>query len=266
MMQKLKAIVRDSLPAHLQVPLKYWYGAARGHLEAEMALLPALVCRGSRVADIGANRGIYAYCLHRLGAKVEVFEPNPCCADILRCWARHVIGVKVHSVALSSQAGIAMLNIPVDAQGLEHDASASIEQIGGSTNDIEVPLRSLDSFAFQDLEFIKIDVEGHESRVLVGAEQTLRASWPTLLIEVEQRHNPTRSISEIFGWLETCGYRGFFLLNGKLAPVAHFEVERHQSIEVFRSGQHTYCNNFLFLAAARLDRGDFQQLPHWMTT
>ena len=54
----------------------------------------------------------------------------------------------------------------------------------------EVELRTLDSYGFEDVAFIKIDVEGHEEAVLAGAGDTLVRAKPVLLIEIEERHNP----------------------------------------------------------------------------
>lgn len=44
-------------------------------------------------------------------------------------------------------------------------------------------LRTLDSFKFDNIGFIKIDVEGHELKVLKGAVETLKKYSPTLCIE-----------------------------------------------------------------------------------
>lgn len=87
MIANLKIRIRNALPLRAQVPIKYWYDRVKGHTELEMALLPELVSSNSHVADIGANRGCYAYSLDKLGATVEVFEPNLDCLSVLRRWA-----------------------------------------------------------------------------------------------------------------------------------------------------------------------------------
>ena len=227
-------------------------------------MLPALFRPGERIIDVGGNRGTYAYAFWRLGARVEVFEPNPACASILRGWAENKAGLNIHAVALSSEPGLAPLHVPVDADGTEHDASASLEAAPPSARDYMVPLRQLDSFGFTDTSLIKIDVEGHESRVLEGAAATLAASMPALIVEIEQRHN-TRPIAQVFKQIEDFGYHGFFLLDGKLAPLASFEIGKHQSIDAFTSKEGRYHNNFIFLGEARLGRGDYKDLTaRWM--
>ena len=49
---------------------------------------------------------------------------------------------------------------------------------------VTVPMRTLDSFGIKNVGFIKMDVEGFEREVLLGAKETLRASgWPKILFE-----------------------------------------------------------------------------------
>lgn len=260
MLHRLKSTLRDAIPHRHQVPIKYWYSAARRHLEPEMALLPYLVGRDAHVIDVGGNRGIYAYVLGRLGARLEIFEPNPLCSGILSDWATHRSDVRVHPVALSANPGSAMLHVPVDAEGVAHDASASVEaHPTGKTHDIPVELRTLDSFGFRDVDFIKIDTEGHEMAVIDGAQETLSASMPALLIEIEERHHAGEPISTIFARVTALGYAGFFLKDGQLAPIDRFEPLRDQSMAAFERGS-AYFNNFLFLAHQRIARGDYAAL------
>jgi FkbM family methyltransferase len=224
-----------------------------------MRLLPALVQRGERAIDIGANYGVYARALARLGATVELFEPHPRCLDALGAWARGRRSVRVHSCALSSEAGSATLAIPLGAGGIEHDAAASIEPIEGQEcRRATVAVRTLDSFAFSGVGFIKIDVEGHEAQVIAGARTTIGASRPALLVEIEQRHC-ARPIADTFARLAALGYAGYFLLDGVLTGLARFRVEEHQPLGALgeRGGYH---NNFLFLARERLAAGDYRAL------
>lgn len=260
MFNKLKNLVRDLLPKNYQVPVKYFYGSLRGTLEDEMKLLKFLVRSHDHVIDIGGNRGIYAYQLWKLGTKVEVFEPNPTCARILSAWAVDKPTVNVHTVALSSHVGSANLHIPIDESGIEHDASASIENTGFlHARDQLVPLQTLDSYQFEDVSLIKIDVEGHEYSVIEGAEATIISSRPALLVEIEQRHN-SRPIGEVFEKIIVFGYEGYFMMKGKLMPLKNFNVASNQSMEDFNNSTGVYINNFLFLHQSRLAEGEYGNL------
>lgn len=253
----LKTQVRDLLPMSFQVPAKYWYGWLNGALEPEMKFLGALVGQQGRVVDVGGNRGIYAYHFWRLGTRVEVFEPNPMCFRVLAAWAVGKPTVHLHSVALSSASGSANLHIPIDETGVEHDASASIENTSfAHGRDELVQLQTLDSYMFEDVKLIKIDVEGHEQSVIKGAAVTLASSRPALLIEIEQRHND-RPITEVFDQIFAYGYHGFFMTEGRLSPLAEFDVDRHQSMKHFDEGRGGYLNNFLFLHRSRVEAGEY---------
>ena len=131
--------------------------------------------------------------------------------------------MKIHTVALSDREGSANLLIPVDPSGVEHDASASIEhgKFARARKEL-VLLRTLDSFSFDHVSLIKIDVEGHEYSVLQGAKATLANSKPALLIEIEQRHS-VRPIAEVFRELMRVGYRGFFLRGRHLVTINEFD-------------------------------------------
>lgn len=266
MPSRLKDAAAGLLPARLHVPVHYVYGRLRGYHEPEMRLLPDLVRARDRAIDVGGNRGTYAYRLAQLGARVDVFEPNPAYLRGLAGWAARRRDVAVHRVALSSSEGRAALNIPVGAGGIEHGSAASIEaaSAGRDSRAEMVALRTLDSYAISDAAFIKIDVEGHEHAVIAGAAETLRASCPALLVEIEQRH-VERPIQDVFDEIAALGYRGFFLLDGRLRPLATFAADLHQASASHGSPPRPYVNNFLFLHAARIDGGRYRALQdRWL--
>jgi hypothetical protein len=49
-----------------------------------------------------------------------------------------------------------------------------------------VEVRPIDEFAVTDLDFMKVDVEGHEVEVLQGALETIKQCRPALFIEIGQ--------------------------------------------------------------------------------
>lgn len=260
MLNNLKNIARDSLPMRYQVPVKYWYNRLRGTLEKEMDLLATMVNANDRVIDVGGNRGAYAYRLWHLGAKVAVFEPNPACFKVLEAWAAGRRDVDIYPVALSNHAGSEYLHIPIDGAGVEHDASASIEKTGFEhVREQLVSLRTLDSYRFEDVRLIKIDVEGHEFSVIEGGSSTISSFRPALIVEIEQRHS-ARPIAEVFEKILGFGYRGFFVGGKGLVPVETFDVVRDQAMENFAGSGKPYINNFIFLDRVKLANGQYHTL------
>ncbi len=54
----------------------------------------------------------------------------------------------------------------------------------------DIPLHTLDSYRFTDVDFIKIDTEGFERNVVKGAERTIKEYRPTLIVE-QKGHGAT---------------------------------------------------------------------------
>lgn len=260
MKARLKRMIRDALPRSVQVPLKYHINRWLGGLEPEMALLPHLVAPRDRAVDIGGNRGAYAFRLSQLGARVEVFEPNPACNKVLRAWAAGHPAVTVYPFGLSDHAGTIVLRIPIDEFGVEHDASASVEPHAfPNAREQTVELRTLDSFGFEGVTLVKIDVEGHEYSVLLGAASLLASARPAVLVEIEQRHLQ-RPIAEVFTLFFDAGYQGWFLDRAILKPIGAFDLARDQAASAFGVDGRRYLNNFLFLARDRLSEPRYGRL------
>ena len=120
-----------------------------------------------------------------------------------------------------------------------------------STLDQQVELRQLDSYHFEDVKFIKIDVEGHEGSVIEGAAETIRSMKPSMLIEIEQRHNGT-PVLEMFNKIMEFEFKGYFLRKGKLVSVDEFDLKRDQNPNNLGNSKQEYINNFIFIHESRV--------------
>lgn len=255
-----KAKIRDFIPKNLQVPLKYLINLMQGHIEEEMKILKLLINPNDFVVDIGGNRGIYTFHLWKIGAKVHVFEPNPKCFEILSKWGVNKNRIFLYQVALSKISSFATLHIPIDEFGIEHDSSASIENLEfRNSREQVVQIQTLDYYEFSDVKFIKIDVEGHEHDVIEGAIKTISKFKPALLIEIEQRHHSI-PISAIFNSVIEQGYQGYFLETNKLKSINEFNLITHQSLSNFGVKKGKYINNFLFLDSSKISNGIYSRL------
>lgn len=222
--------------------------------EWELRELKRYVDSRRNAIDVGGNNGTYTYHLNRLAKNVTVFEPNPLYAE--RVTSFGLPGVTVEAVALSRDAGHAELRIPHDAEGQEQLGMATIQ--AGVVDDrrlsrvVRTNIRTLDSYSLPDVGFIKIDVEGHEEGVLDGAMTTIASNRPTLLIEIEERHN-AGGLERITARLEALGYDGYYFDRKERKPLAMFDAERHQVVDgTLDAGTHrrramAYINNFLFV-------------------
>ncbi len=256
----IKYRVRQLFPKRFQVPLKFYFNALNNQLEQEFKLLRFIVKQGNTVVDIGGNRGAYAYALYKLGTKVHIFEPNVDCALVLSAWAKGKSSIEVHQLALSDKKGTGTLSVPIDEAGVIHDSSASLEKknFQGFIQQ-EVNLSALDELDLGKVNFIKIDVEGHEFNVIKGAINTIKNHQPALLIEIEKRHL-NRPFEDTFKVLEDLGYQVFFMENGILNPFRNFIISKHQPIASNLNTAEKYINNFLFLHNELLSKDAYKDL------
>ena len=225
--------------------------STRRTCEPELKLLPSFLTEPGVAFDVGANRGEYTYVLEKIvgSANTYAIEPLPQLSSQLE---RLFPKAHVLKLALSDAVGALRLKTPVingsalwTRSTLEHfveegETGAVFEQVA------VLPLDLLcQRMHVREVRFIKIDVEGHEMRVLRGAVNILKTCHPLLLIEVEQRHHP-EPIAQVFSWIEELGYQGSFFDTkmGSMRPIAHFSVDKHQQARDI--GGTSYVNNFFF--------------------
>ncbi len=137
--------------------------------------------------DCGANIGWYSIVAGALGADVVAFEPMPLNAALLR---RNVqangldANIEVHQIGLGSRAGIGALRLSESNQG-DHRLIPSTVQVEPSIrNEVTVDVRTLDDVLFGRLPTVmKLDTQGSEVAILLGARETLRSSSPVIVLE-----------------------------------------------------------------------------------
>jgi FkbM family methyltransferase len=146
------------------------------------------------IVDVGANLGWFSFELRNANpsATVFAFEPqktlyNMICDSIVlnsfnNVYVSHTaigdsnssIKVPIFNYSLTSNFG---------GVELEHRGSNK-EYIGQRAIKFEsVNLRTLDYFIFSKLDLLKIDVEGMEEKVLLGASETIKRCKPVIFIE-----------------------------------------------------------------------------------
>lgn len=138
---------------------------------------------GMIAADIGANVGFQTMnmaSILRPKGKVMAFEPSSenCRMIILNAMANDFQQVEVYPFALSDTQGTALLNPAIGSNGIlrSHDPK--------DPSCIVVPRMSLDQIVgSQQIDFIKIDVEGAELRVMLGAQLVLQRCRPVIVSE-----------------------------------------------------------------------------------
>ncbi len=226
----------------------------------EIGLALALIRRGDLVADVGANKGAYVYWLRKAVGRegaVLAFEPQPRLASYLES-IRIRMGwknVEIQRIALSDEAGFQTLHVP--GGGISPGASLEssvLSETEGETFECRVERLDDQLRGRKRVTFLKIDVEGHELSVFRGGIETIRRDAPVILFECERRHLTRHGMGEVFDYLKSLGYTGFFLTKRMLRPLGEFDSAVHQKQETARFWDAPdYFNNFLFLCPDAFD-------------
>lgn len=173
----------------------YWLLKPEGQIETEIAerdwweygstpVVQRFVKPGWVVWDIGCNIGWYSVVCGELGARVYAFDPDPDAAHLCR----------VH-MAMN-----------------EVDGEVSCATVGEKSFNVV----SLDEHTAR-LDFLKIDTDGDELKIIRGGMRTLERCKPIILLEVgdycmKQRHNDMDApegqyTRELIGLLSGLGYQ-----------------------------------------------------------
>jgi len=120
--------------------------------------------------DIGSNIGQWTRPLAKRFDSVVCFEPNP---NFRECFNKNIDDNNV-------------LLWPVGLSDKEHKAKQDFNSTVLQNQDGDIDCRTLDSFGLTNVDFIKIDVDGFEIPLLIGAEKTLTVNTPVVNIEMKE--------------------------------------------------------------------------------
>lgn len=174
------------LRVHLGDPLgQGWYDHDWAQLPEISVLRGGTLRPGARVFDIGAHQGVVAMMLAReVGSSgyVLAVEPNPHNAAVA-LKNRDINGmtqIEIVEAAVSDRSGTVVLNHGLDGQ---------LDDGTGAGGRMSVASVTLDELAQRHgmPEFVMIDVEGAECKVLQGGEHVLR-SGADFAVEVHVKY------------------------------------------------------------------------------
>lgn len=174
--------------------IRSWIEIRRGNFhpgEPEFDRLSQWLKPGDWALDIGANMGSYTVAMSRLvgeHGRVIALEPIPETFAILtanlqiaRCG-----NVTAFNAAASDRAEVAEMYMPHFDSGLKNFYQARLDRTKNTmdTSANRVLTIAIDSLALPHrLALIKIDVEGHEAKVISGLWKQISRDRPALIIE-----------------------------------------------------------------------------------
>jgi FkbM family methyltransferase len=142
------------------------------------------------IFDIGAFIGFYSVLLGKLcgpHGRVIAFEPIESLHNqiLLSAKANKLANIHVEPIAIGASSG--MKELWVNEMNSYFGTSSSLVRSKGKQKYIVVRTLSIDEYIYVNqiprIDFIKIDVEGAELDVLIGAKKTLEQMSPIVLVE-----------------------------------------------------------------------------------
>lgn len=167
---------------------EYYLWSQRGFPQGAMCFdfaIDLLTRPGDCVLDAGANIGFTSLLFLRAGAKlVHAIEPDP--RNAVRLRAIGAPQLRVHECALGKDDEELDLHLStrhMQGSTLDPRQVALFPRVFRGSQSVRVPVRRVDSmFLDAKLDIMKIDIEGAESAMLAGAQETLQRSPPRAII------------------------------------------------------------------------------------
>lgn len=167
---------------------------------------------GRSIIDIGANNGSFAVDFaHLVGDKGNVYSFEPqrivyyqLCGNV---FMNGIDNVYCYNLAIgNSDLDIQVQKPNYFQNGNVNFGDVKVGKVEGDS--VSVEQRRLDYFDFNDVIFIKIDVQGYELNVIKGAENTIRKYRPYLFVEFEDDllKEAGTSEKELQDKIESLGY------------------------------------------------------------
>ena len=167
---------------------------------------------GRSIIDIGANNGSFAVDFaHLVGDKGNVYSFEPqriifyqLCGNV---FMNGIDNVHCYNLAIgNSDTDIQVQKPNYFQNGNVNFGDVKVGKVEGES--VSVQQRRLDYFDFNDVVFIKIDVQGYELNVIKGAENTIRKYRPYLFVEFEDDllQEAGTSEKELQEKIESLGY------------------------------------------------------------
>ncbi len=156
----------------------------------EKAEYNKLKLSGNLAIDIGAHVGIWSQRLSKDFQNVICFEPL---FKHIECHVRNCTdlnNIRLITCALSNTES----TLPMTTKNSNSGQSSLVAEMFPRTKNrrvVNVNTKTLDSFNFPKIDFIKIDVEGWEKQVLLGARKTIDKYRPKMYIEIWDKNYDT---------------------------------------------------------------------------
>lgn len=209
------------------------------------------------VLDIGANVGLFSLELNLINPDIcyHLFEPIPTTFDMMKKTAKlneiNTVKFKMNNEGMSDEKGSFDFYLPgsseaaslqpIDDQFYLKESDEMGNYSGNSTiKKVECKVNTIDNYVkennVEDIGFIKIDVEGNEKSVLLGAENTLKMYQPLVYCELLRIHASRFGYhpNEVIDYMKKFNYKCHTMRNEKLIQIDEIDEETQETNFVFK--------------------------------
>jgi FkbM family methyltransferase len=172
------------------------------------------------IFDIGAYIGLSTvYFKHKYPhSKIFCFEPNPNVFPLLEenIYGNQLTDITLHNIALGKSEGIRDFYIDSSGEGAFSTSSFIKNAWNGKqkTSRIAVPVKKLSSFISENIDLVKIDVEGCELEILNDLEESNKIDSIKNII-LEYHPISKRNIENVIKILERNNFELSYYLEGE---------------------------------------------------
>lgn len=201
--------------------------------------------RSKIFVDIGANAGFYSLALCKENKKLYVhsFEPNP---NVFETLNLNLKLNQLNSRIKTYNLGLYFTNdkLMMFEPKFTRSSGASFKKLHneeGSHLEFIAKVKKLDSYKLSKIDLIKIDVEGCEYNVFLGAKKTILSSKATICVELLRKwmkpfgHKPQDLVSELLDLGYIC-----------------FAISKNNLVKIKEIDENTRETNFIFCHKSRI--------------
>jgi FkbM family methyltransferase len=207
--------------------------------------------------DIGANVGNYSLELKNYFSnhKIIAFEPSPATFDKLLVNVGKKSGIVCVNSALSDFSGMSELFFNEPLSGLASLSKRDLSRFGISFNQSErVKVQTLENYLIQNQLYgpfiLKIDVEGHELKVLNGCLSLLTNQIALIQFEFGGTNLDSRTFYlDFYNFFDSIN----FLLY-RLKPNGAYLINRYDELDELPLNSTYYALNKIFLARNQIPK------------
>jgi len=190
--------------------------------------------------DIGANLGFYSLALlaENPALSVESFEPQPrVFANLSKniCLNNFSSRIEIHNIGLGNAKNELTMFIP-RFTGTGGASFKNLHEEEGEATKIKVPVNVLDEVVKSQPDLIKIDVEGCELNVILGADKIISLSKPTIMAELLRK------------WMKPFGHTPQMFIDRMLDhDYVCYAISANKLTEIYKVTEDTAETNFIFV-------------------